>query len=338
LPAEEAVGKPSDDDDEPEIEVAALQTPLVRKPRVSNPEVDNVIQSGEIAPRSLIIRSQSQPAIQLPPTPAPAPPPRRWLGWIWLVVAAVPALAVLILTVARPAATTIAVPTTDLEAVAELIGTTIDDEVRAAQVRAETIASSAMLRAGIETDARTLDDMTRDRDVVFPIAKTESIEVIQIHDGARVSLLKLQQAAPVVAPARGSSRLELRGAMPTVVVDVAITGQNNAVAGELVLSAPIDLARIKSHLPPRAVTAGVLGFPTRIALVGAEPAAGPRIMLPIHSTLISEPALMLATVVAAAPIADQPMWYRAGRGLGAALAALFVVLFLISLLTRQPNG
>ena len=334
------MGQPTDDD-EPEIEVAALQVPIVRKPRVSNPEVDNVIASGEIKPRSLVIRS-TLTGLPLEPAPVAAatPPivPTRQLGWLWLVAAAVPTLAVIILTVARPAQGVVAVPTTDLEAMAELIGTTFDGDVRAVQVRAEAIASSSMLRAGIETDAQTLANMSRDRDVVFPISKTESLEVIQIRDGARLSLLQLHQAAPITPPARGTARLEVRGDVPTVVVDTAVTTQSGAIGGELVLSAPIDLARVKTHLPARALSATITGFATPIVLVGTAGAAGSQISLPIHTTLATTPPLLLTTLVAAAPIADQPMWYRASRGIGAALAALFVIVFLVSLLVRRSHG
>ena len=332
---EVAVGQP--DDDEPEIEVAPLAAPLPRRPRVANPEVDNVIASGEIAPRSLVVRS-TQPSI--PPFQLPQPPPPRPArGWLWLVAALVPGLAVVILSVAKPDPAAVKLPTTDLEAVAELVGSTFDGDARAAQVRAEAIASSSMLRAGIETDPQTLDDMTRDKDVVFPISKAESVEVFQVHDATRTSLIRVpKQAAPSDPPAPGTARLEARGDVPRVVVNVPISNQAGAVAGELVLAAPVDLARIKAHLPQRALSAAITGFPTPIPLGGTATQAGQQLSLPIHTALATASPLMLATVIAAAPIADQPMWYRASRGIGAGLAALFVIIFLISLLVRRSNG
>jgi hypothetical protein len=305
---------------------------------VANPEVDNVIASGEIAPRSHVVRSTqpSIPPLTLPQAPPPPPPAR---GWLWLVAATVPALAVVILSVAKPDPGPALVPTTDLEAVAELVGSTFDGDARAAQVRAEAIASSSMLRAGIETDPQTLDDMTRDKDVVFPISKAESVEVFQVHETTRTSLIRLpKQAAASNPPARGTARLEARGEVPTVVVNAPISNQTGTVAGELVLAAPVDLTRIKTHLPQRALSASITGFPTPIPLGGTATQAGQPIVLPIHTAIATAPPLMLATVIAAAPLADQPMWYRASRGVGAGLAALFVIIFLISLLVRRSNA
>ena len=335
------MGQPTDDD-EPEIEVAALQVPIVRKPRVSNPEVDNVIASGEIKPRSLVIRS-TLTGLPLEPAPVAAatPPivPTRQLGWLWLVAAAVPTLAVIILTVARPAQGVVAVPTTDLEAMAELIGTTFDGDVRAVQVRAEAIASSSMLRAGSETEAQTLDDMTRDKDVVFPISKAESVEVFQVRETVRTSLIRLPKTAVATAPPPpGTARLEARGVIPAVVVNVPISNQAGKVAGELVLAAPVDLSRIKAHLPARVLSASIAGFGTPIPLADAAPQTGQQLSLPIHTAIATAAPLLLATVVAAPPIPDQPMWFRASRGVGAGLAALFVIFFLVSLLMRRSHG
>ena len=329
------------DDDEPEIEVAPLRAPIVRKPRVTNPEVDNVIQSGEIAPRSLVIRSQSQPSMPVMASPIalPPPPPPRRLGWLWLVAATVPALAVVGLTLAKPMTAPVAQPTTDLEAVAELIGTTFDGEARAVQVRAEAIASSSMLRAGIETDPQTLDDMSRDKDVVFPIAKGEALEVIQLRDGARTSMLRLpKDAAPILAPPQGTARLEARGPTPSVVVDAPVTTQAGAVGGEVVLAVPLDLARIKNHLPKRASAFAVTGFSALIPLDDVRVAPGETLSFPIHTSVPTPAPLAMTTVVAAAPPVGQPTWFRVARGVGAGLVALFVILYLASLLMRRSRG
>ena len=323
------------DDDEPEIEVAPMRTPIVRKPRASNPEVDNVIQSGEIAPRSLVVRSQPSMSVMSMPQAAP---PRR-LGWLWLVAATVPALAVVGLTLAKPITAPVAQPTTDLEAVADLIGTTFDGEARAVQVRAEAIASSSMLRAGIETDPQTLDDMSRDKDVVFPIAKGEALEVIQLRDGARTQMLRLpQNAAPLIAPPQGTARLEAHGPTPVVVVDVKVTTQAGAVGGEVVLAVPLDLTGIKNHLPKRASAFAVTGFAALVPLDDVRTAPGDTVTFPIHTAVPTPAPLTMTAIVAAAPPVGQPMWFRAARGVGAGLVALFVILYLASLLMRRSRG
>ena len=338
------MGSPTDDD-EPEMEVAPLATPIVRRPRVANPLVDEVITSGEIKPRSLIIRSTapSMPIEPMPPERAVATPPvrRRHLGWLWLVAAILPAAAVVGLTLARPNLVPVPVPTTDLEAVAELIGTTCDGDLRGAQVHAEAIASSSMLRAGIETDAQTLDDMSRDKDVVFPLGRGESLEIDQLRDGARTPLLRLPRAAtPSSAPPppQGTARLELRGQTPTIVVDAPVPTQSGKIGGEVVLSVPLDLSRVKTHLPSRASAYALLGLGPAIPLDATRTeAVGDRVTFPIHTAVTTAAPLALTAVIGAPPTPGLPMWFRAGRGIGAGLVALFIILFLLSLLLRRSN-
>lgn len=318
------------------MEVAPLATPIVPTRRTPNPVVDNVIHSGEIAPRSMVVRSTLQ-NIPVEQPPVAAPPPRRRLGWLWLVAAIVPALGVVILTLAPPKPGHVELPTTDVAAVAELVGSTLDDAAHAAQVRAETIASSSMLRAGIETDAQTLDDMTRDKDVVFPLAANESLEVIQVRGGTSTPLLRLPKgAAELPPPAANGARLEIHAKAPTVVVAAPIATQSNQVGGQLVLAAAIDLTRVKSHVPARALSMSVTGLGAPVDLGGTpNQAEGDKLSMPIK-TGIAAPNLQLVAVLAAPPVEALPTWYRAARGLGAAVALLFVVLFLVSLLMRRP--
>ena len=147
-----------------------------------------------------------------------------------------------------------------------------------------------------------------------------------------------KQAAATDPPARGTARLEERGAVPMVVVNAPISNQAGAVAGELVLAAPVDLARIKAHLPPRALGASITGFPTPILLGGNAAQAGQPLALPIHTALATAAPLVLATVIAPPPLPDQPTWYRASRGVGAGHAALFVIIFLVSLLVKRSDA
>lgn len=318
------------------MEVAPLAQPIVPTRRTPNPVVDNVIHSGEIAPRSMIIRTTAQ-NIPVERAVAEPPAPRRRLGWLWLVAAIVPALAVVILTLAPPKLGRVELPTTDVAAVAELVGSTFDDAARAAQVRAETIASSSMLRAGIETDAQTLDDMTKDKDVVFPIAANESLEVIQLRNGASTPLLRLPKtAAELPPPPANGARLEVHSKVPTVVVAAKVSTQSNQVGGQLVLAAAVDLARIKTHVPARALSMSITGLGAPIELGGTpNQPEGDKISLPIK-TGVAAANLQLVAVLAAAPPEQMPTWYRTARGLGAAVALLFVVLFLVSLLMRRP--
>jgi CBS domain-containing protein len=90
---------PNSDEDHRELVVTA------RKPRAQNPAIDNVIQTGEIAPRSRIVRSSSPPAQMRddPTEPAEhrhAPPiirrTRKVPPIAWLIAAPAPLVAIIL--------------------------------------------------------------------------------------------------------------------------------------------------------------------------------------------------------------------------------------------------
>ena len=333
-------------DDEPEIEVSPLAAPIVRRPRTPNPEVDNVIHSGEIAiPRSLVVRSSSMNNIPLqredPTEPVNTPlsfadaAPIRRFRIVWLLAALAPAVAAVALTYAKPSATPVAQRTTELEGVAELIGTTLDGDAHGVQVRAEAIASSSMLRAGIETDAQTLTDMSRDKDLLFPLQPHESLEVFQIRDGARATMLRLPAGvAAIDPPKQGTARLDVKADTLIVVANAAVTTQRQTVGGEIAMSVPVDLARVKTHLPANATAVTITGLGATIPLGGAAPPLqGQPVTIPIHTTLTTAP-LTLTAVLARAPLPDT-RWYEAFRYLCAALAIGFVVVFVVGFVIRR---
>lgn len=346
------MSRPADDDD-PEIEVAPLRAPLVRTPRATNPAIDNVITSGEIAPRSLVVRSTQQnlPLLPRPPETAAAgslsAAPRRGLRWLWFAGVLVGGIGVAGLTYLRPLTPpppVAAPPTTDVEALAELVGTTFDGETRAVQVRAEAIASSSMLRAAIQTDAQTLSDMSKDRDVVFPIGAHEVLEVVQLRDGARTSLLRLPAGTPAPetpAPAPGTTRLAQTAGALGVVVDVPVlNAQDGSVGGEVVLAAPLDLARIKSHVPARAAAVVLTGAGAPILLAGTAAATPPSLTLPVPYTVAGAAPLALAVYLPAAAVTapSPPSWFQPVRLGSLGLAGLCLVLFLLSLLLRARRA
>jgi len=334
-----------DEDDEPEIEVAPLAAPIIRRPRTPNPAVDEVIHSGEIAPRSHIVRSASMDNLPIqredPTEPIAtsalsfANAPRRRLRLVWLLAAIAPAAAAIALTYVRPNVTPGPERTTELEAVAELIGTTLDGEAHAVQARAEAIASSSMLRNGIETDAQTLTDMSKDKDLIFPIAAHESLEVFQIREGARTSMLRLPSTAPTIdPPARGAARLDVRGDALTIVVNAPVSTTTARIGGEIVMAVPVDLGRVKSHIPTNATAVTITGLGATIPLGGpAPPPDGRGVTIPIHTTLTTAP-LTLTSVLARAPVPDTK-WFDALRYLCGGLAALFLVVFVAGFVIRR---
>jgi hypothetical protein len=313
-----------------------------------------VIHSGEIEiPRSHIVRSTSNPHIpvqsQEPPHEDPTEPvftrptmpqpaaPRRFGRLAFLVAALAPAIAAIVLRSAQPPAPSPATTRpVEAEQLAQMIGSTLDDQAHAAQLRAEAIASSSMLRAAIQTDAATLADMARDQDVVFSLGKGERIEVYQASDAGPVSLLALPSGATIAAIAPNTARLELAQGAVNVVVSAPVTKQGGGVAGVIALAAPIDLGRAKNQVFSQISGVALAGFGAPIALGGGVSAAGGTpVTVPVQTTLAKGPALSITATLAAAPVLANDNLLLYARYACAALATLFLLMYAISVITRR---
>ena len=328
------------DFDEPEIEVTpradltprtdvsppspvrsrtAAGTPPIRPARQRRNPADEVIESGEIPEkRSLVVRSTttatdwSDDATEI--SAIPAQPRRRHVVWLAAAIACGIAAAVLLLR-GKPGVASSAA----LESRAEMIGTTLDGEARAAMVRVEAIAASPVLRAAIETDPSTLADMARDHDVVFPLQRGDVIEVFQVTGETRTLMLRLPAGArPLVPPAAGQTRIEAHDHGVVVVANAPVTKGVAGVAGELVLSTPIDLAPVASRISEHASGAVLEGLGEPIVLLAGG--ATPNVTLPITTTSPVAGALALAASV---PLPTQDRTY-AWACMGAALLLLSI--------------
>ncbi len=331
--------------DEDYSEVVVLPPEPVRKPRAKNPSVDNIIHSGEIPARSMVVRSTSQPALAREDPTEPVQqrryPPivvtrtRRFPPIVWLIAAMAPLIAAVALRYAHPA-TTVSPATRAAEAdsLAQLAATLFDGDARAAQVRADAIASSSMLRAGIQTDAKTLQDMARDKDLVFPIAAGETLEVYQGTGATRASMLRLPADGPSITPPQpGTARLEAHGATLAVVVGALVAAERGNV-GELALVAPIDLASLKAHPMGDLTGVALAGLGAPLALGTPAVPGGSAISVPITTTVAKGASLsIVATLAAAAPSGSEHLLDEAGYAC-AALAALFLIVFGVSLFRR----
>ena len=323
-------------DDDPSATRTPTPKPTPRPAQRRNP-ADDVIESGEIVERrSLVIRSKSPVVVDDEPTeisvtpfpapfPAPIPtaPSRSW-RLRWLVAAIVcGAAAAALFVLARPAAGKSAA----LDARAAMIGTTLDGEVRATQVKVEAIAKSPMLRTAIDTDANTLADMARDNDVVFPIQRGEVIEVFQVSGGTRTLLLRLPAGAPELprVPA-GGARVVSKNRAVAIIANTVVEKQRAEVNGEIVLSTPVDLGPIAKDLSQHTTAAVVQGLDEPIVLVEGKTAPNHTVAIPLRSVPTQ---LSLATVVPQ-PTADLSyVWACAGA------AVLLLVIFVISSLRAR---
>ncbi len=312
----------------------AKPTPAAMRARAR--VADDVIESGEIVERrSLVIRSQPVPVLdwndektELTARPLPAPRhhsrpgasvPLRVLA---LAGALVFGIAGIVLAVRnRPDAANIEA----LQSRAEALGSTLDADARAAMVRAEAIATSPVLRAAIETDASTIADMARDRDVAFPLEKGDVIEVYQVRAGARTLMLRLPTGAAQLAPPKpGQTMIDGAGDRLAVVANAVVTNQRADITGEIVLSTPVALADLTKHVKLHTTGAHLVGTREPVTLVASKSA--PNVTIPIQAKTASHGALALAAVV---PMpGGSSLWAWLCMSIAAALLAVFAIAFL----------
>jgi hypothetical protein len=298
---------------------------------------DDVIESGEIVERrSLVIRSQKVPVVDwndaptevtARPLPLPLPPPpvqpaRRAAVWHFGVLAGaiVFGLAAIVLTVrAQPDSDHIDA----LKDRAEVLATSLDGDARAAMVRAEAIATSPVLRAAIVTDASTLADMARDRDVVFPLQKGDVIEVYQVRGGKRTLMLRMPESArPLDPPAGGQSRIDGAGDRLAVVANAVVVNSRSDVTGEIVVSTPVELAPLAAHIGQHATGAQLVGTKHPVVVVPSKDA--PNVTIPIATKTPALAPLTLAAVVPVPAASSVGPWVC--MTFAAGLLAAFVIL------------
>jgi hypothetical protein len=225
----------------------------------------------------------------------------------------------------------------EAEAVAQLLGTTIDGEAHAAQVRADAIASSTMLRAAIQTDAATVSDMFKDQDVAVTLAKGERMEIFQTHDASSISLFRYpNDGAPIAPAAPGTARLELDGNAVTVVVTTLVAKPGGGTLGSIALASPIDLSRAQARKYDQLSGVALTGFAKPLPLGGGAAAAtGTKITVPVTTTAAKGPALSVTATLAAAQVATNGKGVMYACYVCAVLATLFLLMYVGSLILKR---
>jgi serine/threonine protein kinase len=167
--------------------------------------------------------------------------------------------------------------TRTLATLAESLGATLDSEARALHLRAESIAVMPMLRAAIETDAKTLGDMAK-KEFVFSPKAGEVLELFQLRQGRAASLMRIPAGAPPIQPIQGTTtRLEPDKNGLRIIASAAILPlyKSQGVDGALALASRVDLEPARRRLAQLVSRASLQGLAQPIALVDGT-GEGPR--------------------------------------------------------------
>ncbi len=198
-------------------------------------------------------------------TPMVARSPR---GWLWGAAALVACAGVAAWFVTQkgassspsaavaPAAPAAGAPTPadDSARHAEQLAAALDSLASATELRAQGFSTSPMLRAAIETDAATLEDLARDGNL-FSVQSGETLEVIQLRDGRAATLLRMPDGALPLAARPDHPTLVIDAVGARVVVSAPIHDTKNNVGGSLVLATAVDLRALAPALAGRGTVA-----------------------------------------------------------------------------------
>ena len=220
-----------------------------------------------------------------------------------------------------------------IEAGADKLASTLDSQAQNAHMRAEGIGTTPMLRAAIETDAATLKDMVKDKDVLFKPSDGEVLEIFQLRDGKPTPMLRIPDGAHTVKPlAANETRIETDGKQLFMVVGAPVTTQQGATGGVIVLASPVDISQVKTVLEQHAKSATLIGLERPVVLSGASSATGDRLVLPIKLSPQTRKGgmLSLAAVVEPAAATEQASIFEYVRYACFGLAGLLLLIFAVS--------
>jgi len=216
-----------------------------------------------------------------------------------------------------------------LEGEASRIAAAIDASARGVRLEAEGIAKTPMLRAAILTDAATLADVVA-TEVRFEAKPGEMLEFFQVRGTTATSLLKLPPNASIEPLFGDRTRLDNVGGGLNVVAATPIVPQDadSDLTGQVVLSAPVDLAAVRNSLAQLASDAVLIGIGQPIPLIPKAGASGTPTVLPVKPSdewKLGELSLQVTPRAARAAA----RWLDPASYGAAALASLLLLVFFL---------
>jgi serine/threonine protein kinase len=262
-------------------------------------------------------------------------PARRRPSLLWLVGAVISAAVALGVTFADHAVEGAAdhAVSSALTADVEKLAGVLDATARSAHLRADGIATTPMLRAAIETDAATLNDLAN-TEMVFTADHGEVLELFQFRKDRTTSLLRIPRNALSVEPLKGrNTRFQCDGRNITLAASSPVSGYRAGITGGLVLSVPIDLMSIRRALGEHATQASLVGLGNEIVLVGTSPGpdAPVKLAVPSSGDWNASNTVVLATPKPAAGLT----WAGTARAMSFGLAGLLLAGFVVQLARRR---
>jgi hypothetical protein len=224
---------------------------------------------------------------------------------------------------------------------ADEIGRAVDAASRAAHKRADSIASTAMIRAAILTDAATVADVMAS-EYKLALAPGEVVELFQIRNGKPEQLIRLPQTAGELPRITDRERpmVHFDGTDLRVVVCARIErlkdgeGYDSHTAGTFVLSVPVDLAGVRGRLAQREVDATLAESGIAVHLVRRSPVVLAELVeLPVPTGI----AKLTLSVAPSALSGRRAAWVAPVRNASYSLGALSLIAFAAIFVLRRPR-
>lgn len=285
------------------------------------PGLDSVAPPSAIPPTDAVI------AVALPP-----PPPQR-TSIAWLVTAVVAAAAGAALLVVDPKS--IVDPNIALvQSDADKLTAAIESATHAAQLRVDGLAQTPMLRAGVETDIATVNDMFKN-EFSLELSPGDAFELLQKRDGQLAMMLRVPTNIRLQVRPDHQPRLHVLASGLEVVVSSPVTARNGTEIGAVALGIPIDLGPLKQQLGSHAMGAELRGLAAPVVLV-APHGTGTATMIALA---FPKQLGITATLAATLPVVVAPNRTVARVRLACwALAAILAIGYFVNLLrTRRPG-